>query len=160
MAAWLIASLVVLGLWVTLRTVWRMRRRSTFRDALFGETPSFQVTVLDGPEGRVRARLVLGGTASSLRLSRLSTTAAAAGSVALVPPPGWVREDDGAEVIWRPPETIGVTPGEPLDLELGWDPSYRGRPVAVQGWAEGEGVGAGFALLVGPRSAAVTFPFY
>lgn len=146
-----IAALALLA-WQGLRGYARRYLRKAME-----HTPSFQVTVLESSDGVTRVRLRLGGTEEAMRLVSLSAPEAGARALGLEPPSGFFQAEDagdGAEVEWHPLDTVPVRPGEPMELEFGWNPSAE-EVVRVFGHAEAGsglgGVGTAFAILAGPR---------
>lgn len=135
----------------------RLYARRFLRRAM-DHTPSFEVTVLESAGGVTRVRVRLGGTEEPMRLESLTAPEEAARSVGLEPPSGFVEAGDGqgSELEWRPMEPVVVRPGEPLELEFGWE-AAADRVVRIFGHAEAGmglgGVGTAFAVLAGPRPA-------
>lgn len=156
-----LAAVLVLAVaaWKGLRIYLRRYLR-----AAMDQMASFQVTVLEASEGVTRVRLRLAGSDRPMRLVSLSAPRDGARSLGLKPPAGFL-EDEGArsgdeaggrEIEWRPLAPMEVVPGEPVELELRWNPTAD-QVVRVFGRAEAGpeagGAAAAFAVLAGPRPA-------
>ena len=154
---WLLAVLGLVAALLIGRRVYRAWVARLFRTSLTDAIPSFQVEVLDAPEGRTRVRVVLGAATEPIQVTALSAPREAAREVRLEAPRGFSVEPappGSATARWIAASPPVALAGTPLEFDFGYDPGTSGT-VAVFGHAESaKSPGrsrCGFTVLVGLR---------